>query len=105
MAKEPKNKKTVFVAPTNIVKVIGDKKNSFGLDQDEKAIMIYVRDHGGIVPEARVKSEVNTESDISECIENIVRYGYAKLDRNKVILTNNGEYVAQEFRMEHISYK
>ncbi len=105
MAKEPGARKTIFVAPTNIVTVVGDKKNSFGLDEDERAVILYVRDHGGIVPEARVKTEVKTSSDISECIENLVRYNYAKLDRNKVILTNNGEYVAQAFRMEHISYK
>ncbi len=105
MAKELKRKNTVFVAPSNIVQVVGSKKDNFGLSDDERTVLVYVRDHGGIVPDARVKNEVKADSDVYECIETLVRFNYAKKERNKVILTNNGEYVAQAFRMENISYK
>lgn len=105
MARDIGSKNTVFVAPTNIVKVAGNKKNSFSLSEDEKEVIMFVRNHGGIVPEARVKNEVKIEGDVDACIERLLSLDYAKKEKNKVVLTNNGEYVAQAFRMETIKYK
>lgn len=104
MAKQKVSKNTILVAPTNIVKVVGSKNDSFGLSNDEKNVITFVRDHGGIVPEARVKSEVEV-NDVDASIEKLISYEYAKREKNKIVLTNNGEYVAQSFRMEHIKYK
>lgn len=105
MAKDIGSKNTIFVAPTNIVKVVGNKNNSFGLSSDEQEVIMFVRNHGGIVPEARVKAEVKIEGDVDACINKLLSFEYAKKDKNKVILTNNGEYVAQSFRMKTIKYK
>lgn len=104
MARQKGSKNTIFVAPTNIVEVVGSKHDSFGLGSDEKEVLMFVRNHGGIVPEARVKSEVEV-NDVDACIEKLISYDYAKKEKNKVLLTNNGEYVAQSFRMETIKYK
>lgn len=104
MANVKGSKNTIVVAPTNIVEVVGNKRDSFGLNEDEKSVILYVRSHGGRVPEARVKDESGV-SDASACIEKLIGYDYAKRDKTKIILTNNGEYVAQAFRMETVKYK
>ena len=104
MASGKGSKNTIFVAPTNIVHVVGSKRDSFGLTEDEKSVIIFVRNHGGKVPEARVKEESGVNA-AGACIEKLVSYDYAKKDKSKEILTNNGEYVAQSFRMETIKYK
>lgn len=98
------SKNTIVVAPTNIVQVMGSKRDAFGLNEDEKAVILFVRNHGGRVPEARVKSESGV-ADADACIEKLISYDYAKKDKTKIILTNNGEYVAQAFRMETVKYK
>lgn len=105
MARDRSSKNTIFVAPTNIVHVYGTKADSFGLSNDEREVIMYVRDHGGKVPEARVVAEVKTGSDVNSCIEKLVSYEYAIKDKSKIVLTNNGEYVAQAFRMETVKYK
>lgn len=105
MADEKLSRNTIFVAPTNVIKVVGTKGNSFGLSEDEKSVLMFVRNHGGIVPEARVKSESGVDDGTEACIEKLVGYDYVTKDKNKIILTNNGEYVAQFFRMKTIKYK
>lgn len=101
MADETKKiKKFNAGSPSNRMVLMGNKSSDFGLNTDEKKVILYIRDHGGRVPLEKVKETVEvSKGDAASIIDNLKKYNYAMESGNKIILTNEGEYISHFMKM------
>lgn len=87
-------------SPSNRMELMGKKSSDFGLNEDEKKVILYIREHGGRVPLENVTANVEvSKGDTASVIENLKKYNYALESGNKIVLTNEGEYVSHFIKM------
>ncbi len=84
-------------SPFSRPKIKGKLENNYGMTGEEVSLLLFIKSHGGKIPLARIKNESGLK-DAEVLLKNLEDYGFAVMDKErlgeKIILTDDGEYVA-----------
>ncbi len=90
-------------SPFSRPKIKGKLENNYGMTAEEVSLLLFIKSHGGKIPLARIKNESGLK-DAEAILKNLEDYGFAILDKErlgeKIILTDEGEYVAHLIYMK-----
>ncbi|PYB68780.1 hypothetical protein DMB44_02620 [Thermoplasma sp. Kam2015] len=89
-------------SPFNKPVIKGKLENNYDMSEDEVKLLMFIKNHGGKVPLYRVKNESGVK-DPDGTLKNLIDYGFVAEDKErlgeKIILTNEGEFVGQAIRV------
>ncbi|MGC8609423.1 MAG: winged helix-turn-helix domain-containing protein [Thermoplasmata archaeon] len=95
-------------SPFSRPKIKGDLKRNYDMTKEEVSLLLFIKSLGGKVPIARIKNESGL-SDPEGILKNLEDYGFAVMDKErlgeKIILTDEGEYVAHLIYMRGVKEK